>query len=244
MEFLPNCLRNKDVAREVDILRAVCDVARALASMHAEGIVHRDVKARNVLLTSDLRTAKLGDFGLARHLPCSLPRGSRHSHRSMTPRVGPPKYRAPEVDDGEDYGTPADMYSFGVMCDQLAELRESVGTGAEVSTLESLGKRCTRSHSDKRPTARDVLCGMMEATGREKVPLGGFDAAGESPEASHRSNSNKSDRSMRPRDEEHKREHGRRRDSGRHNGRNDNETDADGEHNKRKRKRRRSQSPV
>lgn len=237
MEFLPHCLRDKDTAREVDIGRAVCDVCRALASMHAEGIVHRDVKARNVLLTADLKTAKLGDFGLARHLPCSRLRGS---HRSMTPRVGPPKYRAPEVEDGDDYGTPADMYSFGVMCNQLADLREPVGTEAEVAMLESLGKRCTRSRAERRPTARDVLCHLMEATGRENIPLGGFDPAGSSPEESYRSNSDKSDRSMRPRDEEHKRER-RRRHSPRRGS--EDQEDNDDQH-LRKEKRQRTASPA
>lgn len=39
----------------------------------------------------------------------------------MTPKIGPRKYRAPEVETGGDYGVSADMYSFGVMIVQLIE---------------------------------------------------------------------------------------------------------------------------
>lgn len=39
----------------------------------------------------------------------------------MTPKIGPRKYRAPEVESGGDYGVSADMYSFGVMIAQLIE---------------------------------------------------------------------------------------------------------------------------
>lgn len=185
MEFLPRSLRETETVDEVDLLRVVADVTRALTSLHAEGIVHRDVKARNVLLTPDLKTAKLGDFGLARHLPCS--QGSES--RPLTPKVGPPKYRAPEVDEGDDYGTPCDVFSFGVMLRQLTQKRTPKGKEDEeaISLLSDMSKRCMHTSPEKRPTARELLTELMEVTGRSEVPLGGFDpmAEDDSPE-SHR----------------------------------------------------------
>lgn len=44
--------------------QAALDVARGLVFMHSKNIVHRDIKSKNILLTSDGR-AKIGDVGLA-----------------------------------------------------------------------------------------------------------------------------------------------------------------------------------
>ena len=51
MEYMSNSLRNKRVVNRVDIVRVLADVARALVRLHAAGHVHRDVKARNVLIS-------------------------------------------------------------------------------------------------------------------------------------------------------------------------------------------------
>jgi serine/threonine protein kinase len=58
MEFVPNSLRNKRVVNQVNIVRVLLDVARALVRMHAQGHIHRDVKARNVLI-SQVRSSSL-----------------------------------------------------------------------------------------------------------------------------------------------------------------------------------------
>jgi hypothetical protein len=52
MEFVPNSLRNKRVVNQVNVVRVLQDVARALVRMHAQGHIHRDVKARNVLISA------------------------------------------------------------------------------------------------------------------------------------------------------------------------------------------------
>ena len=124
MEYLAHSLRSKSVVRKVDLVRVLADVARALTRLHAAGHVHRDVKARNVLVArSPGYGAKLCDFGLAR----ALPSAARPEVRGdLTPRIGPPKYRAPEVRDGEAYDQSSDVYGFGVMCQQLVgQCRES-----------------------------------------------------------------------------------------------------------------------
>jgi len=52
MEFVPNSLRNKRVVNQVNVVKVLADVARALVRMHAQGHIHRDVKARNVLISA------------------------------------------------------------------------------------------------------------------------------------------------------------------------------------------------
>ncbi|GJP38793.1 hypothetical protein CLOM_g23204, partial [Closterium sp. NIES-68] len=84
-----------------------CQLASALAFLHAQGVAHRDVKPENILLCShgDDTTIKLTDFGAATLLPPGT---------LCTERVGSPYYVAPEV-LSERYGLEADVWSAGVV---------------------------------------------------------------------------------------------------------------------------------
>ena len=79
-------------------------VARALAAVHAAGLVHRDVKAQNVMRESGGRIV-LMDFGAGRELTSADP--------SVT--TGTPLYMAPEVIAGQPASPASDIYSLGVL---------------------------------------------------------------------------------------------------------------------------------
>src|SRR4051812_36673871 len=87
---------------------AVCrQVAGALSYAHARGVIHRDVKPHNVLLTDDGH-AKLTDFGIARILD--------EPSLTATGRVlGTGEYLAPEQAAGGALDARADIYALGVM---------------------------------------------------------------------------------------------------------------------------------
>jgi eukaryotic-like serine/threonine-protein kinase len=92
-------------------------VADALAAAHAQGIIHRDIKAGNVMVTSK-GEVKVLDFGLAKLLDDDAARTSGIHHTELT-EVGVPygtaTYAAPEQARGDRVDSRADIFSTGVL---------------------------------------------------------------------------------------------------------------------------------
>jgi eukaryotic-like serine/threonine-protein kinase len=95
-------------ATALDIMTGVLD---GLAAAHASGIVHRDVKPENVLLTPDGRV-KVADFGLAR-----AQAAAGHTRAGLL--IGTVAYLPPEQVTGESAGPRGDVYSAGVVLFEL-----------------------------------------------------------------------------------------------------------------------------
>src|SRR4029079_2872658 len=100
------------IAESVSVLR---DVARALSYAHAAGVVHRDIKPDNVLLSHG--AAMVTDFGIAKALSASRICGQDGISLTQTgTSIGSPAYMTPEQiagDPGIDHR--ADLYSFACM---------------------------------------------------------------------------------------------------------------------------------
>jgi serine/threonine-protein kinase len=116
MEYVPGrtlkeLLRDSGRFSPATALEIMAGVLDGLAAAHASGIVHRDVKPENVLMTADGRV-KVADFGLARA-------HSAAGHTRAGLLVGTVAYVPPEQVTGGTTGPRGDVYSAGVMLFEL-----------------------------------------------------------------------------------------------------------------------------
>jgi serine/threonine protein kinase len=107
------------------------DAARALAAAHAEGVIHRDIKPGNLMLTRDRRVCII-DFGLARFFDDVSVTHSGHL-------VGTPMYMSPEQVAGRvevDHRT--DVYSLGLVLYELLALRRPFDSSSREALLRNI----------------------------------------------------------------------------------------------------------
>uniref|UniRef100_A0A8D0DSU6 non-specific serine/threonine protein kinase n=1 Tax=Salvator merianae TaxID=96440 RepID=A0A8D0DSU6_SALMN len=94
-------------------IAAVClSVLKALSVLHAQGVIHRDIKSDSILLTHDGRV-KLSDFGFCAQVNKEVPR-----RKSL---VGTPYWMAPELISRLPYGPEVDIWSLGVMVIEMVD---------------------------------------------------------------------------------------------------------------------------
>ncbi|XP_063975365.1 cyclin-dependent kinase 11B-like isoform X2 [Diachasmimorpha longicaudata] len=105
---------------------------RAVAHLHDNWILHRDLKTSNLLL-SHRGILKVGDFGLAREYGSPL--------RQYTPVVVTLWYRAPELLlNGKEYSTPIDMWSVGCIFAELVRMEALFPGKSEIDQLNRIFK--------------------------------------------------------------------------------------------------------
>ena len=163
-----------------DVLRILRDVAEALSYAHDHGVVHRDIKPDNVLLTK--HHALVTDFGVAKALSAAASMGS---DTSAGIALGTPAYMAPEqaaADPHTDHR--ADIYALGVLAYEMlcgrppfvgatpqsvlaahvttAPDRSSAHRPSVPAALDALVSRCLEKKPADRPqTAEEVLEDLM-----------------------------------------------------------------------------------
>eukprot|EP00042_Codosiga_hollandica_P053822 m.714536 g.714536 ORF g.714536 m.714536 type:complete len:137 (+) comp58783_c0_seq63:237-647(+) len=99
------------------------EVLRALDFAHSRGIIHRDIKPNNIMLSLDTNEVTIIDWGLAEFF---------HSERELSARVATLPYKPPEILLGSTtYDYSFDMWSFGCIFASLVLQREILFRGCD-----------------------------------------------------------------------------------------------------------------
>jgi eukaryotic-like serine/threonine-protein kinase len=119
MEYVPghtlrDVLREKGTLKPRLALALLDPVVEGLAAAHSAGLVHRDVKPENVLMSSDGRI-KIGDFGLAKAASTTSNTGTL---------IGTVAYLSPELVTGSPADARSDVYSVGIMLFEMLTGRQ------------------------------------------------------------------------------------------------------------------------
>ncbi|KAF0683119.1 Aste57867_24807 [Aphanomyces stellatus] len=166
------------------------DIVNALVYLHELPIIHRDIKAKNVLLNETCE-AKVTDFGTSRE---------RVSDYTMTSEIGTMPWVAPEVLKGVRYSEKADIYSLGVLICELdtaqvpyANLVGTQGGDMQVTKAKimmmvvagdlrpvltqscpdiiyEITRRCVAYEPSDRPSAKELQMWLREIQGAVGVP--------------------------------------------------------------------------
>jgi non-specific serine/threonine protein kinase len=126
-----------------DIMSIAYQIAEGLEASHKAGVIHRDIKSQNIMLTDDGKV-KIMDFGLAK-----IKGGSQVTKVGAT--VGTVSYMAPEQMQGGNVDGRADIFSFGVILFELLTGTMPFGGEHEAAIMYSIQNEEPLSIQDLRP---------------------------------------------------------------------------------------------
>eukprot|EP00201_Polytomella_parva_P019299 CAMPEP_0175057736 /NCGR_PEP_ID=MMETSP0052_2-20121109/11433_1 /TAXON_ID=51329 ORGANISM="Polytomella parva, Strain SAG 63-3" /NCGR_SAMPLE_ID=MMETSP0052_2 /ASSEMBLY_ACC=CAM_ASM_000194 /LENGTH=555 /DNA_ID=CAMNT_0016322989 /DNA_START=154 /DNA_END=1821 /DNA_ORIENTATION=+ len=164
------------------LLKIAVDVARGMDYLHQRKIIHRDLKAANLLLDEN-NIVKIADFGVARII---------EHNGNMTAETGTYRWMAPEVIEHRPYDEKADVFSFAVVLWELftckvpysdmTPLQAAVGVVQKglrpgippncPPALAAIMESCWVSNPQARPSFRDIvpkLQLLLDATREEEL---------------------------------------------------------------------------
>ena len=105
---LKEIIKNEGTLDEYTALDITKQIAMALGAAHRKGIIHRDIKPHNILISNDGRVVKVADFGIAKAV-------SNSTMTNIGSIIGSVHYFSPEQAKGKFVSNNADLYSLGIV---------------------------------------------------------------------------------------------------------------------------------
>ena len=105
---LKDIIKNEGTLDEYTALDITKQIAMALSAAHKKGIVHRDIKPHNILISNEGRIVKVADFGIAKAVTNS-------TMTNVGNIIGSVHYFSPEQAKGNSVNSTADLYSLGIV---------------------------------------------------------------------------------------------------------------------------------
>eukprot|EP00878_Enallax_costatus_P015719 GHUV01016470.1.p1 GENE.GHUV01016470.1~~GHUV01016470.1.p1 ORF type:complete len:346 (+),score=111.35 GHUV01016470.1:799-1836(+) len=162
----------------VAVVAIAAEIASGMSTLHEQGIVHGDLSAFNVMLSSADAAASLGSRGfVAKVADFGLSRSLAHTSKIITKTYGTITHMAPEVLEHGMVSKAADVYSFGVLLWQMVTGSRAWAGMSHMAVVNAvccqklqlqfppdapdglvlLGQACMASEPSDRPTFSDVL---------------------------------------------------------------------------------------
>ena len=132
---------DKTLARKI-----ICETCDALEYIHRKQIIHRDLKPENIMITNNGRNVKIIDFGLS----------DADSYCSFKAPAGTMAYASPELIAGEKLDARSDIWSIGVIINELS------------SSFRFISSRCLRRDKEQRyNSAAEVKRAILQEPARK-----------------------------------------------------------------------------
>ncbi|KAJ3627378.1 hypothetical protein MTP99_014758 [Tenebrio molitor] len=156
---LINAKKNKnETFTEKSVLNIISQISAAISYMHANKILHRDLKSANIFLNMN-GVVQVGDFGISKML------NTRSQAKTV---VGTPYYLSPEMCEGYDYNEKSDIWAMGCILYELTCLKKPF----EAMTLPVLVQKITScEYSDIPKIYSDDLSQMVHSILQKKPAL-------------------------------------------------------------------------
>ncbi len=158
------------------ILAVAAALADALAAAHDKGIIHRDLKTANVMITNDGRV-KVLDFGLAKVMRAADPADATITsagHTEVGVVMGTPAYMSPEQVQGQALDHRTDLFSLGVILYELASgQRPFQGTspaGLASAILRDTPRPLAEQRKDLPPGLARIIERCLAKSVEERIP--------------------------------------------------------------------------
>jgi serine/threonine protein kinase/Tfp pilus assembly protein PilF len=151
---LQEVVRAQDFVPQQDAINYSIQIAEGLQAAHKKGIVHRDIKSSNIMVTDDGKV-KIMDFGLAKFY------GSTQLTKTGT-TLGTVAYMSPEQANGEDVDQRSDIWSFGVVLYEMLTGELPFKGDYEQAVIYSILNEYPKSSRDFREDIPSQLTRIVE----------------------------------------------------------------------------------